>query len=179
MPSVTSDDAKRSLEQIEQVGARSSRAHAYETFSRYFILWGAVWIAGQGASLGWPNQARYVWWALIVAAIALTCILLRRPRRPNWRIAAVVLIVLAFVAATHAVLGPVNARLDAAVLPLATAAVYTGLGLWLGVRFTIAGLALAAGVLGGVFLLGEDFRNWMGFVGGGALILAGLWLRRV
>jgi hypothetical protein len=38
----------------------------------------------------------------------------------------------------------------------------------------VAGLTL-----GGFFYLPQHFLVWEGFVGGGALILAGLWFRRV
>jgi hypothetical protein len=179
MPSITPDDAARSLGEIEEIGGRSSRAYRYQAYSRYLILWGAVWIAGQGASLAWPGEATYVWWALVAAAAALTCVLPRRPRPANWRVPALVLIALGFVAALHLVLGRAHPDLDAAVPSLVVAAIYIGMGLWLGLRFTVAGLALAAFVLAGELLLGADSRTWMGFVDGGTLVLAGLWLRTI
>jgi hypothetical protein len=179
MDRTTPEDAARALSQIEQIGERSSRAYGYEVFSRYFILWGVVWIAGQGASLAWPAEAIYVWWGLVAAGVALTCILPRRPRRANWRVPIVVLIALGFVVGVRVMLGPTGPALSSVLLPLVTAAIYIGMGLWLGVRFSIAGLALAACILVGVLFGGEAFRMWIGFICGGTLILAGLWLRRI
>ena len=179
MTHVSPDDAARNLEAIEQVRARSSRAYGYQTYSRYLLIWGLVWIAGQGASLIRPDMVIYAWWILIASAVAATCLLPRSPRRPNWRAPAVVLIALAFVAAVHLALAQATPRLDAAVPPLVIAAIYTGLGLWLGIRFSVAGLVLAAFILAGLFTPGQDFRSWIGFAGGGALVLAGLWLRKV
>jgi hypothetical protein len=179
MAPLTHEDAARALGEIEQMRARSSRAYGYRAYSPYLILWGAIWAAGQGASLVWPEQAVLVWWALVLGAVAVTCLLPRRPRRANWRIPAVVAIALVFVAAVHAAIGPDRPRLDAAVPPLVIAAIYTGMGLWLGLRFAVAGLVLAACVLAGTFFLDVDLRSWIGFAGGGALILAGLWLRKV
>jgi len=55
---------------------------------------------------------------------------------------------------------------------------YVLAGLWWGTRFIVTGIALALLTLGGYFLLREDFLLWMAVVGSGALLLAGVWLRR-
>jgi hypothetical protein len=179
MQPITPDDATRSLGEIDQVRAKSQRAYGYESYSRYLILWGVVWVAGQGASLAWPGQATYVWWGLVAAAIALTCILPRRPRRAEWRVPAVVLIALGLVFAAHLALGPASPRMSSVLLPLVTAAIYLGMGLWLGLRFSIIGLVLGACILLGVFTLGDELQAWMGFLGGGTLVLGGFWLRKI
>jgi hypothetical protein len=56
---------------------------------------------------------------------------------------------------------------------------YVLTGLWSGLRFVVAGVAVAVLTLGGFFYLPQHFLLWEGFVGGGALILAGIWFRRV
>jgi hypothetical protein len=48
-----------------------------------------------------------------------------------------------------------------------------------GTRYVVSGIAVAALTLAGFFLLKQHFLLWMAAVGGGAMILAGLWLRRV
>jgi hypothetical protein len=58
-------------------------------------------------------------------------------------------------------------------------AIYASIGLWLGTRFVLTGLGVIALTLGGYFLLREHFLMWMALVGGGGLILAGFWLRKV
>ena len=52
------------------------------------------------------------------------------------------------------------------------------LGLWIGWRYTAIGIGIAVLTLVGFFLLPMHFLLWMAGVGGGALILTGLWLRR-
>jgi hypothetical protein len=56
---------------------------------------------------------------------------------------------------------------------------YVLIGLWAGMRFVITGIAVAALTLGGFFYLPAHFLLWMAAVGGGALILAGLWMRNI
>ena len=50
-------------------------------------------------------------------------------------------------------------------------------GLWIGSRLAVTGLALAVLTLVGYYLFPAYFLLWMAVVGGGALILAGVWLR--
>jgi hypothetical protein len=50
-------------------------------------------------------------------------------------------------------------------------------GLWIGSRLAVTGLALAVLTLVGYYLFPAYFLLWMAVVGGGALILAGAWLR--
>jgi hypothetical protein len=97
----------------------------------------------------------------------------------DWRYFGLAPILFAFIAGTYAVMSPVSGEQQAAFIPLLVGAIYAGMGLWLGVRFIIAGAVVTALTLGGYFWLHEHFQLWMAFVGGGALILAGLWFRRV
>ena len=57
-------------------------------------------------------------------------------------------------------------------------AIYAAIGLWLGLRYILAGAFMAAATLGAYFFLREYFFFWMALVGGGSLILTGFWLRR-
>lgn len=85
----------------------------------------------------------------------------------------------AFFFATFYIMAPVNGRqVGAFILPF-VAAVYALASVCLDWRYAIAGIAIAILTLAGFALLGLHFPLWMEAVGGGALILAGLWLRRV
>ena len=84
-----------------------------------------------------------------------------------------------FIAATLAVMAPVSGRQVGAFIPLVVAASYALAGIWCGSRFIVAGAAIAGLTLAGFFLLPAHFNLWMAAVGGGALLLAGLWLRSV
>ena len=52
------------------------------------------------------------------------------------------------------------------------------IGLWRGLRYVISGMAVVALTLIGFFYIGPIFF-WFAAVGGGAMILTGLWFRAV
>jgi hypothetical protein len=95
------------------------------------------------------------------------------------RIGLTMLVFYAFLFAIFAVLRPRNPVVSGAVIPLLVAAIYAVMGIWSGLRFLYIGIALAALTLGGWFWLPHYFLLWMAVVGGGSLILVGLWLRKV
>jgi hypothetical protein len=103
---------------------------------------------------------------------------MRRTGTADWRYGAVALTLFGFFGATFFVMAPVSGRQIAAIIPLAVAAAYVVRGLWWGPRYVITGIVVAALTLAGFVLLKEHFLLWMAGVGGGALILAGLWLKQ-
>jgi hypothetical protein len=56
---------------------------------------------------------------------------------------------------------------------------YVGFGLWTGWRLIVLGGALVALTLFGFYGVGHWYSLYMGLVGGGALLLGGLWFRRI
>ena len=57
--------------------------------------------------------------------------------------------------------------------------IYAAVGVYLGTRWLITGLGLLGLTFIGYTALDTHFALWMAWVGGGGLILAGIWLRRV
>ena len=84
-----------------------------------------------------------------------------------------------FVIATLTIMRPVNSAASGAFIPLLVALSYALFGIWRGLRFLYAGIVVAALTLGGWFYLPQHFLLWMAAVGGGSLILVGLWLKKV
>jgi hypothetical protein len=97
----------------------------------------------------------------------------------GWRYGAAVAATFVFFCAVFAVMWPVSERQIAAFIPLFVALAYALRGIWSGLRHVVAGVLVAALTLAGFFLLEQHFFLWMAGVGGGSLILAGVWLRRV
>jgi hypothetical protein len=97
----------------------------------------------------------------------------------TWRYAAVIFAIFIFVFATFVVMWPVNGRQVAAFIPLLVALTYVLKGIWRGVRYVGLGIAVSAFTLLGFFLVKDHFLLWMAVVGGGSLILASIWFRRV
>jgi len=178
---MTPTEAADALRDIEQTGRRSGQAFGYRYSGPYFILWGLVWIVGYAGTDLARDKANYLWLALIVAGAIGSAIVgrasSRRSAKAGWQSAGLVLIIFLFIAATYAVMGPVKPKAAAAFVPLIAAAAYSAVGLWAGLRWVIAGAAIAALTLGGFFLIHEHFNLWMAAVGGGGLVLAGLWMR--
>ena len=95
-----------------------------------------------------------------------------------WRFGAAFAALAAFAAAALAILRPSDPLQVAAFIPLVVATAYVLGGLWLGPRLAVAGIVLGLLTLAGYFLLRDYFLLWMALVGSGALLVAGLWLRR-
>lgn len=183
--------AADSLKEIERTERRSAQAHIYANASPGFILWGLIWMIGYAGSdvLGthddW-HKINWLWCGLTLIGVTASMVIGRRqhrgqPRNPTLGIrwGATFCTLWLFVVATFIVLRPVDRAAAGAFIPLIVAAAYAIFGIWSGLRFLYAGIAVAALTLGGYLWLPEHFLLWMAVVGGGSLILVGLWLRQV
>ena len=185
---LTPDEAADTLRDIAATERHSHRLYGYRQASPHLIQWGVLWMVGYGLTTVWPRLGRPIWATLVaIGLVAGFAIVLRshsrvagrtgtRPRI-YWRFPAIAVTGLLFVFASVAVMSPVSPRQISAFIPLVVAAGYALMGFWSGLRFTIAGGALAMLTLAGFFLLPMHFGLWMAAVGGGALVLGGLWLR--
>lgn len=190
-------EALQSLEQIERTESRSAQAHQYANAAPGFILWGAVWIVGYAGSdliprwTGNQHGINWLWTVLTVIGIAGSAIIGRRQRMAQHpggkragraiglRWGATFFALWVFALSTFLIMRPVNPLVSGAFVPLIVATVYAIFGIWKGLRFLFAGIAVAVLTLIGFFLLPQWFLLWMAAVGGGSLILVGLWLRKV
>jgi hypothetical protein len=182
---ITRDEAVEQLRAVEETHQRSATAYGYEAAAPHLIIWGVVWALGYTISDLLPAASGQAWFGLSLVGV-LADFVLSRTRLgcdalgPNrWRFAAGWLAIGGFFGALFTVLGPVSTHQVGAVIPLFVALAYVLLGLWRGVRFLIAGLLIAVLTLIGYFYVPAHFDLWMAIVGGGALIIAGLWLRRI
>lgn len=196
---LSSDEAAAALRDIGQAQTRSSRAYGYQQASPILILWGVLWAIGYGLTDAIPHRALPIWIAVDAIGIATSIAIGIRscarsdragnpaiePDRtapsatPRWGFRAALLTAFAFIAAAIAVMSPVSGRQIGAFFPLVIAASYALAGIWIGLRFVVTGAAIAGLTLIGFFSLPTHFFLWMAGVGGGALVLAGVWLRRV
>ena len=184
--SLSSKEAAETLSDVERAGRRSAQAFGYRKASPHLILWGLVWLLGYSATDLRPDDANLIWPALVAAGCAISFLVgyKNRPAKATsningWRMLGLVAIVFVFFGATFTIFGPVSGRQIGVFAPLLVGAIYAGVGLWLGLRFVVTGLAITALTLGGYFYLPEHFLLWMAFVAGGGLILAGVWFRTV
>jgi hypothetical protein len=177
---ISPQDATATLRDIDDAHARSVTLRGYQRTAPHFLIWGIIWAVGYGLSDGLPRHANAIWAVLVPIGIAAGLVAMRGGKsKAAWRYGAVALAVLAFFAAAFFVMAPVNGRQISAFIPLLVALLYVLCGIFRGSRYVVAGIVVAAATLIGFVFLTQHFQLWMAVVGGGALILAGAWLRRV
>lgn len=178
---IANQEAASVLKEAEATERRSRQAYNYSVGAPHLFIWGAAWIAGYGGSALAGDAANWIWAGVIVLGSAASFLVGRARHGADYafgRRLALLGVVYAFSAALFVVFQPLSGSQVAAYWPLLIAALYAGFGLWIGMRFIVMGAILAAATLGGYFFLPHHFLLWMAFVGGGALILGGIWLRQ-
>ncbi len=176
------EEAQGALRDVEQVSRRSNAALGYRMSSPHLILWGLVWLTGYGAmaakvtwdplwpilTLGGTAGSFWVGWHMSRA----------KPAGFDWRYGATFLAIFMFITAIFLIMPPKTTDQFGAFFPILVSLYYALIGIWTrGLRMLALGAALLVLTLMGFFHFREMFDLWMAVVGGGALILGGLWLR--
>lgn len=177
-------EATGALHDIERAERRSATAYWYQKASPHLIMWGVIWIIGYATSYLRPQWSA-TWLVLVPAGFLVSFWISRRgasqgARALGWRYAATIIAIFLFMWALFAIMPPKSGVQAGAFFPLMVALYYAFLGIWKNAaRMAALGLALGALTVGGFFWLPPFFLLWMAGVGGGALILGGLWLRGI
>ena len=184
---ITRSDAATALQDADSASRHSLALFQYGLASPFLLLWGALWIvAGVVAALS-PDNAGIGWLVVDVAGLAGTGILIAvqshrygegTGRSQLFRCLATGAVVVAFVVLTLSVFAPVSDVEVLTLITLVVAAAYVVAGCWTGGRYVAVGVVLA-GVAISLYHLAPDLvPPVVPFVGGGTLILGGLWMRR-
>jgi hypothetical protein len=178
---LTPAEASAALRTANASQARSITMYRYRSCAPYFFVWGLAWIAGYGACALRPERfdlfMPIALWSAILVSLAFSLRAGKEARQDSWRAAGGFLVMWIFTYGLFSILPP-NPRVIAAYFPLLFAALYAGIGLWVGARYVLVGAFVAAAALLGYFLAGDYFYVWMAAAGGGSLILTGFWLRQ-
>ena len=178
---VSSSDAAQALREISNTERHSATTYGYRTASPHLIVWGVIWMVGYGSAYFRPAWS-LVWPVLTVVGLAISAGLGWKERRRaqpfDWRYRATLLVVVLFTIAVLAILAPKTPAQISAFVPMLVALFYCLVGIWTrGVRMLVMGIALAVLTVSGYIWVREVFPLWMALIGGGALILGGIWLR--
>jgi hypothetical protein len=198
----TAEEAARALREVESIRMRSLQLRSYRYAAPHLILWGIIWVVGYGTTDLAPRYANLVWIALTLLWIVLYVLSFARPdspgvsasttastsvrcieearvqRRYRLRFLGVAAVAGLMIVGTALIMQPHGIEMTA-YAPLLVASVYLGASVWgAGTRYAVVGLALAVLALPGYLLLSQYFLLLMAVVGGGALILTGLWFRK-
>jgi hypothetical protein len=180
--SVTRAAAAAALHDIEAAATRSDQFRGYQSAAPHLIIWGVAWATAYGITDVAPTWGNLAWLLVTPAAVIADIIAARRDRTDpspaaGRTMATLFAIFGVFVAGTIAIMAPTDPRQIGAFIPLVVAAAYAIMGVLGLTRLLVLGAALAALTLTGYFALPAHFLLWMAVVGGGSLILGGLWLR--
>lgn len=201
---ITQQDARNSLAQIEDTLTRTRNAIGQGASGGILIAWGVIWALGFSADQFAPNAAQPLWAGLVVVGSLASwiCGARSRPRLKSSvgaRISLFWLVLFAYAALwfllLHSESRPGRPGLhfealngnDAAAMRQQLGAFFATVpmfayvvgGLWLGRFFIWLGVGVTLLTVAGYFFMPDWFDLWMAVTGGGSLIVAGLYIRRV
>ncbi|HEV2652033.1 MAG TPA: hypothetical protein VGU69_12290 [Rhizomicrobium sp.] len=179
---ISRDEAANALRDITQTERRSGEAYGYQRGAPHLIVWGVIWAIGYSLSFFQPHW-QLTWPVLSIAGVCASFWLGARARSSGesgskylFTLVAIVI----FIAALFSVFPPRSGAQVGAFFPLLAALFYAIVGIWAnGRRLIMLSALIVALTLIGFFYLPVYFALWMALVGGGGLILGGLWLRSV
>jgi hypothetical protein len=187
-------DATEALEAYESADRRARQVAGYREASPFFILWGCVWVVANTVTDFAPRHGGSAWLAgVAVGVIGTALLVVGQIRRRAYtsdctpaqgalfrrRMLLLGLTMFAYFPAMFAVLQPLTGRQQNAFISLFWAFAYMVAGAWRGMRVFVAGLVTAAAIMVGYLYIHEHFALWMAVAGGGSLLSAGLWLRKI
>ena len=185
---VTKTDAETALRDAGQTAEHSQTLFHYELASPYLLLWGVLWIVAGIISVISPENTGIGWLIVDTIGIVATGYLVASDarrfdkvdvRNEGLRYGATVIVFGAFITMTFVVFAPVSGVESQTFITILIAIIYMILGLWTGYRLAVIGAILAVLVVSAFFYTPAQYPLMVSILGGVALILGGLWMRRV
>ncbi len=184
---ISPTEAEEALSAIQVVMQKTRRLISASGAYQFLILWGAIWMVGFLSSQFLPNQmASYIWFGLDILGGILSAVVGLRlnrgirtsiPTTSGRRIAFFWLLLFFFCAAAVAIVSPINSKQLAMFIILFITVGWVAMGLLLSFASVWWGLGLLILALLGYFLLPGIFYLWMAFLGGGGMIVLGIYVR--
>ena len=179
-------EAQSALKDIEKTENRTAASQHGRASAPFLIMWGIIWVIGYAVTASMP-QLSWIWLTLIVGGIIGSVVLgvlqsraYGRGGESGWKYFGSFALISVFVAVLGSVMGPLDYNQISAFFPLVVGLFYCFVGIWTkGWRMLPLGLALIALTTLGYYAMPQQFLYWMAGVGGGGLILGGLWMRSV
>ena len=179
----TAIQAAALLRDAESVSNHSAQHYRYRLAADSLLLWGILWVLGYGGDYYMPAYSGERWTLIDGVGFLLSALIWwRRPveiRGRYPRLLAMAAMLIGFVIATFAMMPATQGEQIGGFIALLIGVAYMLAGLWLGRRLTVVGAWTATVSLIGYFCLHPYFGLWMAAAGGGGLIAASLWLRRI
>ncbi len=184
--SIRREEAAEALKTATAAAGRSVAAAGYARTAPYLFVWGGVWVLANLAGLVGGLHRGLVWLALSTLGVVASVIISLRIRGPGGggrresvvRALLLALAIALFAMAMPIVLPGLTYMQVESLICLAVGAAYVVMGTFTGLRLSAVGMLVMLGAIAAHVWGGPIFFLWMALVGGGGLILGGLWLRR-
>jgi hypothetical protein len=186
---ISRSEAEAALSDIEQAALRTRTQCGYRIAAPILILWGVIWVlayTGTGlAPAGWWSR---IWLPLDAVGIVGSLLVVhrsrgdasaRRTRVQNGFSPLHLLAILFMLVATFMIFGPTQPAVYLVYPGLLCGFSYMMFGISRMPRLAWIGAAMSVLTLLGFFLARDILAFWMAGIGGGGLILGGLWLRKL
>lgn len=170
------------LADVETVVARVKQSRIYRRSGDIFVLWGVLQFAREALFMLAPVAARSGWFGVDLVGVAITLWMLKGHiefgGRFPWRLLGLFALFYGFGFVWADVIGDMNGRQTSAFWPTLFHFGYAVAGLWFGFAFLIIGVGAAALTVAAFLWGGDHYWLMLASINGGALIAAGLWMRR-
>jgi hypothetical protein len=184
---ISPSEAEEALAAIQAMVQKTRRAISSSGAYAFLIVWGIIWLMGFTGSQFLPQPfAGYSWMGLDVLGGILSAIIGIRMNRgvrssastaSGKRIAWFWLLLFFYCAAAIAVAWPSGGKQASMFIILFVMIGWLAMGLLLSFASIWPGLLITALALIGYFLLPNIFYLWMAILGGGGMIVLGLYIR--
>lgn len=187
---ITKSEAATALREAEDVSRRTHTGNTYAKASPHLLSAGVIWALGYiGTGLTRPDQWVMIWVPLVILGVLFSLAITFRAHRPAiatsaaqvahashmlWMMAAITV----FTACIFLLFRPSSLLPYLAFPALLMGLVYVMAGTFGLPRLRWIGLAIFAFTSAGLLLMPGQIAFWIAAVGGGGLILGGLWLRK-
>jgi hypothetical protein len=184
---VSPTEAEEALAIIQVMMQKTRRAISSSGAYLFLIIWGVVWLLGFLGSQFLPIEtAGYVWIGLDTLGGILSAVIGIRMNRgvrslssgtSGKRIAIFWMLLFLYCVASIAVAWPADGKQLAMFIILFVMVGWLAMGLLLSFTSIWPGVIITALALVGYFLLPGIFNLWMAILGGGGMIVLGLYIR--
>jgi hypothetical protein len=184
---ISPTEAEEALTAIQIMMEKTRRSISSSGAYKFLILWGAIWMIGFLGSQFLPKEiASYVWIGLDILGGILSAVIGVRmnrgvrtsaPSTSGKRIGFFWLLLFLYCVAAVAVAWPVDGKQFAMFIILFVTLGWIAMGLLLSFASIWWGIVLLGISLVSYFLLPEYFYLIMAFVGGGGMIVLGIYVR--
>ncbi len=179
---IPAEEAAHALRDAQAAAGRSLQARGYQGASGYLIVWGVIWALANGVGQANPHAGQIAWMVLALIGVAISMRIGRGQGSRTAEGAARALLIAAAIGgfgfAVQVVAPPLSFAQADAVATLAVGAVYVATGATAGWRLSAVGAVVMIATVAGWLAARDWFFLWTAVVGGGSLILGGLWFRK-